>query len=63
MPKVKIPRKIRRRIKKQFGQEGLKLLQLLTELADENGEIHLEGSEREAMEELTRLYETRFGGS
>lgn len=63
MPKIKIPKKIRRKIKRELGQEGLNLFQLLTELADENGEIRLEGSEDEAMEQLAKLYEARFGGS
>ena len=61
--KRKISKKIRKKIKKEMGQEGLNLMQLLTELADENGEIHFDGSEEELSEELARLYEARFGDS
>lgn len=48
-------------IKKAMGPEGVKLYKLLVELADENGEIHFEGSEQDMIREIQKLYAVRYG--
>ena len=58
---VVIPKKTVKRIRREIGEEGLKLFQLLCELADENGQIKFEGSEDEMIEQLHDLYTARFG--
>jgi hypothetical protein len=58
---VVIPNKMIKRIRREMGEEGVKLFQLLCELADENGQIKFEGNEGEMIEELQNLYVARFG--
>ena len=58
---VVIPRKVIKRIRREMGEEGVKLFQLLCELADENGQIRFEGNEEEMMEQLQDIYAVRFG--
>jgi transcription initiation factor IIE alpha subunit len=58
---VMVPKKVVKRIRREMGDEGVKLFQLLCELADENGQICFEGSEDEVKEQLAALYEARFG--
>jgi hypothetical protein len=60
---VVIPNKVIKRIRREMGEEGVKLFQLLCELADENGQIRFEGNEEEMMEQLQDIYAVRFGDS
>ena len=59
---VVIPSKVIKRIRREMGDEGVKLFQLLCELADENGQIQFEGNEDEMIEELQNLYAAHFRG-
>lgn len=59
---TKILRTDLRRIRKVLGTQGVKLYRLLRDLADENGEIHFEGSEQDMIREIQRLYAARYGG-
>lgn len=58
---VVIPRKVVRRIRREMGEEGVKLFRLLCELADEKGQIRFDGNEQEMIEQLQDLYAARFG--
>jgi hypothetical protein len=60
---VVIPNKVIKRIRREMGEEGVKLFRLLCELADENGQIRFEGNEEEMMEQLQDIYAVRFGDS
>ena len=50
------------RIKQMLGPEGVKVYGLLLEFADEDGQIHFDGSEEDMLKEIQRLYLVRFGG-
>lgn len=60
--RVVIPKKVTERIRREVGEEGVKIFQLLHELADENGQIQFDGNEDEMIEKLQTLYAVRFGG-
>ncbi len=59
---VVIPKKLVKRIRREMGEEGVKLFRLLCELADENGQITFDGDENEMIEQIQDLYAARFGG-
>jgi hypothetical protein len=56
---ILIPKKQIDKIRKELGEEGVRVFQLLCELADDNGEIHFDG---DMYEQLATLYEARFTG-
>lgn len=58
---VVIPRKVIKRIRREMGEEGVKLFQLLCELADKNGQIVFDVNENGMIEQLQDLYAARFG--
>jgi hypothetical protein len=59
---TKIPKRESRQIRKAIGIKGVRLYRLLLELADQNGEIHFEGSEEDMIREIQKLYAVTYGG-
>ena len=59
---VVIPKKVMKRIRREMGEEGVRIFQLLLELADENGQIRFDGDEEDMIEQIQDLYAARFGG-
>jgi hypothetical protein len=58
---VVISGKVVKRIGRRMGQEGVNLFQLLCELADEKGQIRLDGTPDQVAQTIAELYEVRFG--
>lgn len=59
---VVIPGRVVRKIRREMGEEGVRVFQLLCELVDENGQIVFSGTEDDMIQQIQDLYAVRFGG-
>jgi hypothetical protein len=55
-------KKMLKRLRRELGEEGVEIYQLLCELADDKGQIKFEGTEDDMIKQIQDLYATRFGG-